>query len=133
PAAAQWSEAPAPPAASVRPGPPATSSPVSVMTPAPPAPEAPRKPAGHLAHVRAEPRPTGADAPTPAPVASRTFTLGPTPQKVDVYLDGQRQFAYDPTHTSIAIPWNADHVLELRSRSGCCFVERVDIGPDHAL
>ncbi len=65
--------------------------------------------------------------------ALRTFTLGPTPQNVDVYLDGNRQFAYDPDHTTIAVPWNADHVLELRSPSGCCFVERVEIGPNHPL
>jgi hypothetical protein len=65
--------------------------------------------------------------------AARTFTLGPTPQNVDVYLDGQRQFAYDPDHTTITVPWNADHVLELRSPSGCCFVERVEIGPNHPL
>jgi serine/threonine-protein kinase len=64
---------------------------------------------------------------------SRTFTLGPTPQNVDVYLDGKRQFAYDPDHTTIAVPWNVDHVLELRSPSGCCFVERVEIGPNHPL
>jgi hypothetical protein len=73
---------------------------------------------------------TPASAPAPA---ARTFTLGPTPQNVDVYLDGQRQFAYDPAHTTITIPWNGEHVLELRSPSGCCFVERVEIGPDHAL
>ena len=65
--------------------------------------------------------------------AMRTFTLGPTPQNVDVYLDGKRQFAYDPDHTTIAVPWNVDHVLELRSPSGCCFVERVEIGPNHPL
>ena len=74
------------------------------------------------------PRPPAAPGGPSAP-AIRTFTLGPTPQNVDVYLDGQRQFAYDPTHTTIAIPWNANHLLELRSPSGCCFVERVDIGP----
>jgi hypothetical protein len=68
-----------------------------------------------------------------APGQTRTFALGPTPQNVDVYLDGQRQFAYAPDHTTIAVPWNGDHVLELRSPSGCCFVERVDIGPDHPL
>ncbi len=73
--------------------------------------------------------PPGSTQPGP----SRTFTLGPTPQNVDVYLDGKRQFAYDPDHTTIAVPWNVDHVLELRSPSGCCFVERVEIGPDHPL
>ena len=83
-----------------------------------------------------------ADALTPAKATrrrrragrdARTFTLGPTPQNVDVYLDGKRQFAYDPDHTTIAVPWNGDHVLELRSPSGCCFVERVEIGPNHPL
>src|SRR6187551_839287 len=39
-----------------------------------------------------------------APVATRTFTLGPTPQNVDVYLDGVRQFSYDIDHTKIAVP-----------------------------
>jgi tRNA A-37 threonylcarbamoyl transferase component Bud32 len=74
----------------------------------------------------------GAVAADPAG-ASRVFTLGPTPQNVDVYLDGKRQFSYAPDHTTIAVPWNVDHVLELRSPSGCCFVERVEIGPDHPL
>ena len=77
---------------------------------------------------------TGAPPPGPTrPGRARTFTLGPTPQNVDVYLDGKRQFAYDPDHTTIAVPWNVDHVLELRSPSGCCFVERVEIGPNHPL
>ena len=87
----------------------------------------PHRVAAHPVHAR----PEGHGAPAVPP--ARTFTLGPTPQNVDVYLDGQRQFAYDPAHTSITIPWNADHVLELRSPSGCCFVERVEIGPDHPL
>src|SRR5262249_32804175 len=35
-------------------------------------------------------------APAPVePVPTRTFTLGPTPQNVDVYLDGRRLFGYD--------------------------------------
>jgi eukaryotic-like serine/threonine-protein kinase len=88
----------------------------------------------HPAHARGEPRPAPEEVPRPeAAGALRTFTLGPTPQNVDVYLDGKRQFAYAPDHTTIAVPWSADHVLELRSLSGCCFVERVDIGPDHPL
>ncbi|HVT10008.1 MAG TPA: serine/threonine-protein kinase [Polyangia bacterium] len=93
--------------------------------------EQPRPAHPHPARARPE-RQVAVAAPAAA-VPTRTFTLGPTPQNVDVYLDGQRQFAYDPAHTSIAIPWNADHVLELRSPSGCCFVERVEIGPDHPL
>jgi len=64
---------------------------------------------------------------------TRTFTLGPTPQNVDVYLDGHRQFGYDPDHTTIAVSWKADHVIEFRSPTGCCFVERVEVGPNHPL
>jgi len=112
------------------------------LTPAPPAaplPGAPVMPpasqrralaAVHPVRSRAEGRPPAAVDPNGA---LRVFTLGPTPQNVDVYLDGKRQFAYDPDHTTIAVPWNVDHVLELRSPSGCCFVERVEIGPDHPL
>jgi serine/threonine-protein kinase len=113
--------APAPPVVPARP-------PAQQPTPAP-APEH-HAPPPHPARARAEARPATVAA---HPVSMRTFTLGPTPQNVDVYLDGTRLFAYDPAHTTVSIPWNADHVLELRSPSGCCFVERVDIGPDHPL
>jgi tRNA A-37 threonylcarbamoyl transferase component Bud32 len=89
--------------------------------------------AGHPAHPHGEIHTAAAERP-PAPAEpTRTFTLGPTPQNVDVYLDGKRQFSYAPDHTTIAVPWTVDHVLELRSPSGCCFVERVEIGPDHPL
>jgi eukaryotic-like serine/threonine-protein kinase len=84
--------------------------------------------AAHPSHSHA-----AADHAAATDVPSRTFTLGPTPQNVDVYLDGKRQFSYAPDHTTIAVPWTVDHVLELRSPSGCCFVERVEIGPDHPL
>jgi serine/threonine-protein kinase len=90
--------------------------------------------APHPARPRGEAHAAADRPPAPAAVqATRTFTLGPTPQNVDVYLDGKRQFAYDPDHTTIAVPWTTDHVLELRSLSGCCFVERVEIGPNHPL
>jgi tRNA A-37 threonylcarbamoyl transferase component Bud32 len=69
----------------------------------------------------------------PHAAATRTFTLGPTPQNVDVYLDGERQFGYDPDHTTIDVPWKDDHVIEFRSPTGCCFVERVEVGPDHPI
>jgi tRNA A-37 threonylcarbamoyl transferase component Bud32 len=117
PAVAHLAPAPAPASASA---PPAT----------PPPPQRHLSAVVHPAHSRGEVHGAGAAEPAGA---SRTFTLGPTPQNVDVYLDGKRQFAYDPDHTTIAVPWNVDHVLELRSPSGCCFVERVEIGPDHPL
>jgi len=68
-----------------------------------------------------------------APVATRTFTLGPTPQNVDVYLDGVRQFSYDIDHTKIAVPWAGVHTIELRSPGGCCFVERIEVGPERPM
>jgi len=67
------------------------------------------------------------------PVQTRTFTLGPTPQNVDVYLDGQRQFGYDVDHTKISVPWAGAHVIEFRSPSNCCFPERVSVGPEQPL
>ena len=62
--------------------------------------------------------------------SARTFVLGPTPQNVDVYLDGKKQFAYDTDHKTLTVPWTEDHVVEFRSPAGCCFVERVELGPD---
>jgi eukaryotic-like serine/threonine-protein kinase len=64
---------------------------------------------------------------------SRTFALGPTPQNVDVYLDGERQFSYDTDHRALPVPWAGNHVVEFRSPSGCCFVERIEVGPDRPL
>ena len=110
--------------------PPPAPAPVPSAPVTPPAAQRRLSAVGHPAHSRGDGRAAvGVD---PAG-AARTFTLGPTPQNVDVYLDGKRQFAYDPDHTTIAVPWNADHLLELRSPSGCCFVERVEIGPNHPL
>lgn len=67
------------------------------------------------------------------PVPTRTFTLGPTPQNVDVYVDGEKQFSYDTDHKTLTVPWSGTHVVEFRSPSGCCFVERVEIGPDQPV
>lgn len=67
------------------------------------------------------------------PFGSKTFSLGPTPQNVDVYLDGTRMFAYGPDHTELVVPWDRTHMVELRSPSGCCFAERVEVGPDRPL
>ncbi len=74
-------------------------------------------------------------APPPIPHApvERTFTLGPTPQNVDVYLDGEKKFAYDTDHKTISVPWSGNHTIELRSAGGCCFSERIDVGPDRPL
>ena len=72
--------------------------------------------------------PTGDRAPP-----ERVFVLGPTPQNVDVYLDGEKKFAYDTDHKSIAVPWTGNHTIELRGPAGCCFSERIEVGPDRPL
>jgi len=118
-----------PAVAHLTPAPPPPPVPAAQVTP--PAP--PQRRLGTVVHPTHSPRDVQAAAGVDPAGASRTFTLGPTPQNVDVYLDGKRQFSYAPDHTTIAVPWNVDHVLELRSPSGCCFVERVEIGPDHPL
>jgi tRNA A-37 threonylcarbamoyl transferase component Bud32 len=82
---------------------------------------------------RAEVRSLTEREPPAARGGSHTFTLGPTPQNVDVYMDGHRQFGYDLNHTTLAVPWKTDHVIEFRSPTGCCFVERIDVGPNHPL
>jgi hypothetical protein len=82
------------------------------------------------------PSATPPQAPSPGaarPPTERTFTLGPTPQNVDVYLDGEKKFAYDTDHKTISVPWSGNHTIELRSPAGCCFSERIDVGPDRPL
>ncbi len=72
-----------------------------------------RRPSGAFARATATPppgRPAG---------ASRTFTLGPTPQNVDVYLDGKRQFAYD------AGPHDDRRPLERRPRARAAQPQRL--------
>ena len=133
--------APSPPPAGATPATPAGAAlPAAVVLAAPQPPAkhllagAPARTAHAREEARLEPRTAPPPADRPAPPGSiRTFTLGPTPQNVDVYLDGKRQFAYAPDHTTIGVPWTGDHVIELRSPSGCCFVERVDVGPDRPL
>jgi serine/threonine-protein kinase len=120
------------PTAPLAPTPPPTTAPrVAPTTAAVETAVAVKTPARRVAAVRrTEPRPPAAPV---AEAPARTFTLGPTPQNVDVYLDGVRQFAYDTDHQTITVPWSGDHVIELRSPSGCCFVERIPVGPDHAV
>jgi serine/threonine-protein kinase len=95
------------------------------------------------AAIRTAGKAAGAVAPgpgsavTPArpagPAPERIFTLGPTPQNVDVYLDGEKKFAYDTDHKTLTVPWTGNHVVEFRSSAGCCFGEKIEIGPDRPL
>ncbi len=113
------------PAAARAPGVPSSPAAPPALEPLPP-----RHAAGavHPAHPHGDSR--AAAAPD---VATRTFTLGPTPQNVDVYLDGEKQFAYAPTTRRSPCPGPSNHVIELRSPTGCCFVERIEVGPDRPL
>ncbi|HVU53396.1 MAG TPA: hypothetical protein VHL80_22080, partial [Polyangia bacterium] len=113
-----------------------------VASKAPPAPRpAPVVPAVQPEPERAvvaKPRAPEPRRHAPAPRApgaepTRSFLLGPTPQNVDIYMDGKRQFAYDTDHKTLTVPWTEDHVVEFRSPAGCCFVERVEVGPDRPL
>jgi len=126
----QTSVAPAPVA-------PAAVAPPVVPGPAPAdfePPPATKRPPGAARTRAARLAAVPAATPLPAePVATRTFTLGPTPQNVDVYLDGQRQFGYDVDHTKISVPWAGVHHIEFRSPSNCCFPERIPVGPDQPL
>ena len=121
--------------------PPAAVAPPAVRPPSPPAveppPVAPKRPLATAprtrpARVALAPAPA-VDPPVAEPVPTRTFTLGPTPQNVDVYLDGQRQFGYDVDHTKISVPWAGVHHIEFRSPANCCFPERIAVGPDQPL
>src|SRR5215831_3866857 len=94
---------------------------------------APKRAAGPRRVAHAAPPAAAATPAIVEPVQTRTFSLGPTPQNVDVYLDGQRQFGYDVDHTKISVPWSGVHVIEFRSPSNCCFPERVSVGPEQPV
>ena len=121
---------PSPPAPAVV-SPPAVGAPTAAV----PAPVVPPKRTASVARPRPARTPPAAPAPpvSTEPVLTRTFTLGPTPQNVDVYLDGQRLFGYDVDHTKISVPWSGVHYVEFRSPSNCCFPERVVVGPEQPL
>jgi serine/threonine-protein kinase len=124
--------APAP----ISPPPPPVTPPVAAAPSA--LAEIPHRPAPVAAHANRTPAPARAE-PRPPPDTSakpfqmRSFKLGPTPQNVDVYLDGERQFGYDVDHTTISVPWTGVHVIEFKSPGGCCFGERVEVGPERPL
>ena len=135
-----------PPAGSTRPPAAVTRAPNTLATPgglAPAQPVSPRparpNPAGRAsrgpdgeteATSRATTGPGAGPAPASSQAPTRILALAPTPQNVDVFLDGARQFSYDTDHRSLAVPWVGTHVVEFRSPSGCCFPERVEMGPD---
>jgi serine/threonine-protein kinase len=117
----------------VAPLPAVRTPPPTAVQPAPVAPKRAVAPTTRARVVRAAPAPAAVPPAPVEPVPTRTFTLGPTPQNVDVYLDGQRQFGYDVDHTKVSVPWAGVHRIEFRSPSNCCFPESVAVGPDQPL
>ena len=59
---------------------------------------------------------------------SITLTLGFTPARVEVWMDGKKAFDFGPLQNRIQIPWNKPHRLEFRNDS-CCNRKEVVVGP----
>jgi eukaryotic-like serine/threonine-protein kinase len=62
------------------------------------------------------------------PPPNITLTLGFTPARVEVWMDGKKAFDYGPEQNRIEIPWNKPHRLEFRNDS-CCNRKEVVVGP----
>jgi tRNA A-37 threonylcarbamoyl transferase component Bud32 len=62
------------------------------------------------------------------PPPTITLTLGFTPARVEVWMDGKKAFDYGPQQNRIEIPWNKPHRLEFRNDS-CCNRKEVVVGP----
>jgi serine/threonine-protein kinase len=63
-----------------------------------------------------------------ATAAAITLSLGFTPARVEVWLDGKKAFDFGPQQNRIQIPWNGPHRLEFRNDS-CCNRKEVVVGP----
>jgi serine/threonine-protein kinase len=57
-----------------------------------------------------------------------TLTLGFSPTRVEVWMDGKKAFDFGPQQNRIEIPWNKAHRLEFRNDS-CCNRKEVTVGP----
>jgi serine/threonine-protein kinase len=75
-----------------------------------------RKPAG---------TPAGDKSAAPASI---TLSLGFSPARVEVWMDGKKAFDFGPQQNRIEIPWNGPHRLEFRNDS-CCNRKEVVVGP----
>jgi serine/threonine-protein kinase len=79
--------------------------------------------------------PSHADPPRPAVTAGpgppRTFTLAPSPLKVEVWLDGTRKsdFGAFPPHNTVAMEWKGVHKIEVRNDE-CCEPFMAEFGPE---
>jgi serine/threonine-protein kinase len=91
---------------------------------APPKPPAPR-PATSQAMRQEEPHTLASATLKPK---MKTFTLAPTPQFVEVWLDGEKQLTYDVGSNKLPIPWDGrDHLVEFRN--DCCEPLQITVGP----
>ncbi len=59
---------------------------------------------------------------------SITLTLGFTPARVEVWMDGKKAFDFGPQSNRIQIPWDRAHRLEFRNDS-CCNRKEVVVRP----
>ncbi len=57
-----------------------------------------------------------------------TLSLGFTPARVEVWMDGKKAFDFGPQQNRIEIPWDRPHRLEFRNDS-CCNRKDVVVGP----
>jgi serine/threonine-protein kinase len=57
-----------------------------------------------------------------------TLSLGFSPARVEVWMDGKKSFDFGPQQNRIEIPWNKAHRLEFRNDS-CCNRKEVTVGP----
>jgi tRNA A-37 threonylcarbamoyl transferase component Bud32 len=62
------------------------------------------------------------------PPPNITLTLGFTPSRVEVWMDGKKAFDYGPQQNRIEIPWDKPHRLEFRNDT-CCNRKEVVVGP----
>jgi eukaryotic-like serine/threonine-protein kinase len=63
-----------------------------------------------------------------AALTSITLTLGFSPARVEVWMDGTKAFDFGPQQNRIQIPWNGPHRLEFRNDS-CCNRKEIVVGP----
>jgi serine/threonine-protein kinase len=64
----------------------------------------------------------------PDTVPTITLTLGFSPARVEVWMDGKKSFDFGPQQNRLEIPWNRAHRLEFRNDS-CCNRKEVTVGP----
>jgi tRNA A-37 threonylcarbamoyl transferase component Bud32 len=64
-----------------------------------------------------------------APAPTRTFILVPNPGRVQVYLDGVEQPAFDAWRDRLTVAWKGVHKVELRN-DVCCERFVAEFGPD---